>query len=240
MQMEIEPNAATARYTYHWFTVWTAVSGEDITIQYKTINGAHTARADQLELFAMDLDDGLAEDIDWKYVEDATPVSLTTSFASRASSSITPATAGDDWLVMGTGTHTGVTEPSRSVDIKLFRSGEASSDQPEFIEEAGDTVNDALQHTMFRVYNLGSASNTFTIQSASVGGNSGTYQSSAIFLMNLDRFKQDYEQYTEAQIDLSNTAYATEVQTLSLSLSCPNDVWTMGSFAFDGNSAGLY
>ncbi|HEY8110893.1 MAG TPA: hypothetical protein VIG05_08510, partial [Candidatus Nitrosotenuis sp.] len=236
-EMVVEPMSTSTRTTYNWFTVWTA-TGEDISLQFKTV-GAHTVGADQISIFALNLSDDFIENIDWKYVEHTTSASLSTSFGSGASNSITPQIAGEDWLVMATASHSGIALGDR-LDARLARSGEASSDQPEFIQAAEDNVNDRMVHTLFRVFNLGSASNTFTLESSSVGGSSGTYQTSAVFLINLDKFKQDFESYTEANIDLSDLEYTTQVQTLSASLTCSSDIWTMGTFASDINIGDRY
>ncbi|MBI5145777.1 MAG: hypothetical protein HZA84_00990, partial [Thaumarchaeota archaeon] len=237
-EMVVNPTSTTTRTTYHWFTVWTATN-EDINLQFKTRLGSHTVGADQITMFALNLSDDFIENVDWKYAEDTTSASLTTSFGSRASTSITPQTAGDDWLVMSTASHSGLAA-TRQLDVRLARSGEASSNQPEFIQQGADATNDKMAHTPFRVFNLSSTSNTFTLESRSIGGSSGTYQSSAVFLINLDKFKQDFASYTETNIDLSATDYGTEVQTLSTSLTCQSDVWVMGTFASDVNAAALY
>ncbi|WP_148550683.1 LamG domain-containing protein [Candidatus Nitrosotenuis cloacae] len=238
-EMIVEPQTTTTRTTYHWFTVWTAESGQDVKLQFRTLIGTDTVGADQITMFALNLSDDLVEDQDWKYVTNTTPASLSTTFGSRASATITPSTPGEDWLVMGTATHTGFASGD-DLNIRLARSGEATSSQPDFRQETEDLTNDIMLHSPFRVFNLGSASNTFTVESASVGGSSGTHQSSAIFLINLDKFKQDYSSYTEANLDLSATNYATEVQTLSATIACPADVWAMGTFATDMNTAGIY
>ncbi len=52
---------------YSYFTVWTAAN-EDISLQFRADEAdGDDVEADQVTIFAMNLDDGLVEDQDWYY-----------------------------------------------------------------------------------------------------------------------------------------------------------------------------
>ena len=57
------PSSAETHVTYTWFTVWDAVAGEDVKLQFK--RSAGTVGADQITMFAMNLEDDLTENTNW-------------------------------------------------------------------------------------------------------------------------------------------------------------------------------
>src|SRR3990172_11715647 len=96
-------SAILNKATYTWFTVWTAVSGEGVKLQFRTLNSGHTVGADQITIFAMTLSDYLREKNDWYYNEvvATTAIDTTTwSTTNNAAVTFTPLVAGNDWLVM--------------------------------------------------------------------------------------------------------------------------------------------
>jgi hypothetical protein len=72
-------NSATTRRTpYFWWTVWTAVSGEDINIQYSgNIHNVGAPSLDFIVLLAINLSDDVTENTDWFSAERSTDDALT-------------------------------------------------------------------------------------------------------------------------------------------------------------------
>jgi hypothetical protein len=91
--------------------------------------------------------------------------------------------------------------------------------------------------SLARVFSLGNASNTF----AEYGSESAvevTRLHSGVFALNLDKFRNHAFAYTEADVSLSATNYATLLESLSITPDVTGDVWVGGYFGFDvGNVA---
>lgn len=224
------------RGTFLWFIVWTAISGEAVTLEFAVDNAANTANLDQASLFAMNLSDDLAENTDWFFNEVATDLALTTTFQAGAAVTFTPA-AGQDWLILSF-SNIDPSINSRAMTTRISRSGEVASTLPTASVEATSAAA-AITGMVFglaRVFNLGAASNTFTEESASVGGNAHTRLHSAIFALNLNKFAQHANAYTEASVALSTTDYATELQTIDITPAVAGDVWFGAYWGFDFNS----
>jgi hypothetical protein len=88
-EQEFANSSSTRRTPYFWWTVWTAVSGEDINVQYcGNVAQGPTAALDFIVLVAINLSDDVTENTDWAYAERATDDALTTT---------------SDWLVLTNG-----------------------------------------------------------------------------------------------------------------------------------------
>jgi hypothetical protein len=229
---------STRRTPYFWWTVWTAVSGEDVNIQYRgNPNSAPTASLDFIILIAINLSDDVTENTDWVYAERTTDDALTTTPLAGASITFTPGSA-SDWLVLTNGQYT-MCADTISYISKMETSGEASSSLAEARREmiaAGEATRFNVV-SLARVFALGAASNTF----AEYGSESAvevTRTHSRVFALNLDKFRNHAFAYTEADVSLSATNYATLLQTLSITPDVTGDVWVAGYFGFDvGNVA---
>lgn len=237
-EMSMEPRSSPNQYhQYMWFTVWTAVASEGVKMQFKIESGSHTVGADQVTLFSMEISEDLTEDTDWFFNENTTSTSLTSSWSTtnNATRTFTPGVANDHWLVM---TRSQITPGSTSnnFESRMERTGEASSTEPLLTIEGEDTTNDRQLHTIMRVFTLGNASNTFTEQSRNDQTSNGTRNYSGLFILNLDKFEDRNDVYTAAEVTLSATDFATQVQTLSMTPTQVGDVWIMGWWAFDAGA----
>jgi hypothetical protein len=152
-------SASTRRTPYFWWTVWTAVSGEDINLQYRSNSSNNpTASLDFIVLLAINLSH---ENTDWVYAERSTDDALTTTFLDGASITFTPGSA-SDWLVLTNGQYTSSADTVSHIS-RLQRSGEASSSVPEARREmiaAGESTRRS-QVSLARIFSLGASSNTF-------------------------------------------------------------------------------
>jgi hypothetical protein len=219
---------STRRTPYFWWTVWTAVSGEDFNIQYRSnASNVPTVSLDFIVLLVINLSDDVTENTDWAYAERTTDDALTTTPLAGASITFTPGSA-SDWLVLTNGQYA-MSADTISYISKMERSGEASSSLPEARREmiaAGETTRFNVV-SLARVFALGAASNTF----AEYGSESAvdvTRLHSRVFALNLDKFRNHAFAYTEADVSLSATNYATQLQTISITPDVTGDVWAGG------------
>src|SRR5262249_4018727 len=68
--------SASMQWAYGWFTVWTAVPGEAIKLQFRRLEYLGIAQVNRIAMLAINLSDDLAENTDWAFAEDATDVTL--------------------------------------------------------------------------------------------------------------------------------------------------------------------
>ena len=95
---EADSSNAAYKHSYFWFTVWTAVSGEDIGMEiYRSGN---TSRAEDISLVMINVDQ-LITDGDFQYDIDTTGGTLTTTPTAKSGFDWSPGTADDTWWVMG-------------------------------------------------------------------------------------------------------------------------------------------
>lgn len=228
---EIEIQDVDSRGTWFFFTVWTAIASEDIKVQL--LRRAGLAQIDQVTMFALEISEELTENTDWFFDEDITNLLLTTTFstANNAEITFTPPNAGDDWLILASGTiaNNAFTD---AMESRIKRSGEASDVATQVSREV-EGVFDIYQQTMARIFNLGNASNTFTQQSRNAIANRFTNQRtrSVIFAINLSKFTEHSFNYTQGEIDPVDTPdFGTEVQTNSITPTNLTDVWCFGYF----------
>ena len=237
-----EPNDTSNRTQYSYFTVWTAVANEDIKLQFITMTGAQTIEADQITMFALEISEDFTEGSDWHFNEvvASTILSTSPSTSNNATITFTPPVAGNDWLVISDGAID--TDALNIVyTSRTARSGEATSTTPRTAQEGEDAVQDFYVQTLFRVFNLGSASNTFEQEAFKSGtqGPNATREYSSIFAINLNRFKSHSFAYTDGTILLDTTdnlATSTQVQTDTLAPLTAGFTWIMGSFVTGGNA----
>jgi hypothetical protein len=228
--------SASMQWAYGWFTVWTAVSGEAIKLQFRTPGELGTAQVDRIAMLAINLSDNFVENTDWAFAEDATDVTLTTAFTDGASVTVTPAGA-SDWLVLTSAQGPGANGGAALALTRINRSGEAASVLPEARVEV-TLMGDQMPMTLARVFALTAASNTFTEQSATSANGWGIVRThSSVFILNLSKFKVHASAYTEPDLALSATAYATQLQTLSITPTVASNVWIGAYWGFDRNDA---
>lgn len=235
--LSIEPASTNQRTIYPWLTVWTAVSGEGLKVQFKNDDGVTTAGADNMVFSAIRISQ-LVQNTDWFYTSNVTPTGLTSTFQDGATVTFTPGTAGD-YLVF---TLSQVTGPSgaQAIQSRQSRSGEASSTDPTSQIEGEDPTNDVQQHLLGCVYSLGTSSNTFTEQTRTLSGTTGTRTSSKVLILRLASFRSAAAAYTAAQLDSSaGGAFSDLIQTTSVAPAVSGDVLCLGSFLWVCNGLGL-
>jgi len=237
-----EPNAVATRSQYSYHTVWTAIASEGVKMQFKTTNAAQTVSADQTTLFALEISEKFTEGVDWhsSQILATTTLATTPSTANNATITFTPPVAGNDWLVISGGC---VDTDALNINYisRTARSGEATSTSPSTSQEGEDASLDLYVQTLFRVFNLGNASNTFEQEAFKSGsqGPAATREYSSIFAINLNKFSSHSNVYTDGGITLDTTddlSTSTQVQTDTLAPSIAGNTWVLGSFVTGGNA----
>lgn len=232
----LEPSNANKRYNYSWFKVWTAVGGEAIDFQISCSNVAATVGADQICIFAMRLDADLIENTDWFFNEVATDSALTTTPLDGASVTFTP-TVSTNWLVLSTA-QLDVDSLTVNYATRIQPSGTYSDAVPKWSRE-GEDVAETFIATLGRVFeDVGAVSQTFKEQSFNEVGNSGNRLHSAIFALNLNRFRTKAHIYDPSNDELGTILWDDLLGNLSIFPDSTGDVWIVLSGIFDLNSAG--
>jgi len=211
--------ASESDFPYHWFTVWTAVAGEAITVQLGRITGSggSTAGIDNSFLFAMRLDVDLVENVDWFFSEDATDEALTASLTTGASITFTPLNS-SDWLVVGN-CYVDVATTANHIITSIYGSTIVSP----YGQSKPTNTADLIIFTSARVVNLPASSITWTEQSL---GDTNTRLHSSIFAINLNKFKEHAFAWTEGSAAIVQTPdFGTQLQTVGITLSVASDLF---------------
>lgn len=225
----VEPSGASDYYGYLWFTVWTAVAGEGIKLQHRTVSAAHTVSTDDVTLVAIKLSADLVENTDWFFNLNTTPTALTTTPTSFAFVNFTPAIS-SDWLVLGfMQTDTATLTVSQIARIKWTIAPPLTSETVPLVEqEPEDATNDAFLLSLARVYSLeAGVASTFSIEGylSGTGAAGDGHLKSAVFALNLNKFAVHSSVWTPGTVSLSSTDFATQVQTLGITPLIAGDVW---------------
>lgn len=232
-----EPEGGTTpKMQYSWFTVWTAVSGEAINLRLLPRDAAVVYGVQHIKMLAVDLTE-LIEGTDWYYNEVAanTVLDAADSATNNATVGFTPAVAGQDYLVLSSARMQEVSI-SLSYISKLVSTGTYASAVPSARREGEDAVSfGKVLWTMGRVYKaLGAVAQTFTEKSSlNAAGTTEARTHSKVFALNLDRLQKQASAYTEAGTDLSATAFATQLQSVTLTPDIAGDVLVLSYWTFD-------
>ena len=232
-----EPGTVESPQTFAFMAVHTAVSGEDIELQVNSQDGSpitvHLAT-----IVAIEISEELTEGVDWHYNENntstAVPAEPTYTTTNNAIITFTPPNAGDTWLIITQALIQG-DSGTQEYQMRLKRTGEASENDPQMQQETEtpDTPDQILLHVA-KALTLGNASNTFENEVTSIDIANGFRLSSAVFALNLSKFKNFVANYTLAGIAIDSTnnfANATEIATADLTPSGTDDVFLFTSFA---------
>jgi len=220
------------RMVYAWWTIWTAVATETITVEFNTANSANTVGIDQIGIFVVNLADDLAENTDWFYAEDTGPDTISTTPIDGASITFTPGEA-SDWLVLSLTCHDFVTTGAE-LTSNIDRSGEASSTLPRLIQRH-PIGNAQMPFALGRVFALTAVSNTFKEVSVTDIVATNKREQSQIFALNLNKFKDHVSaanSYTAGPTALSAANY-TELKSVSITPTVQSNLWIGTSFLYD-------
>lgn len=224
----------TNRHNYQRTRVWTAVSSEAIEVQFKSrLGGANVASANFVQITVIDLNDLSASD--WCYSELSTDDAMSTSFEDGAACTFTPGTASHDWLVLGDAYVDYAAQAANYVTVRLT---DGTNVLPQAQIDIPNTALDEIGIGLMRVYTLAASSQTLKIQYKVSASTTANHLHSAVFALDLNKFRNHAFAYTEAGANLSATDYATAVQTISITPDVQGDVWIGSYWSCDRNSSG--
>ena len=235
-QYVIEPPNPAKRFNYAWFKVWTAVGGEAIDFQISCSDVAQTVGADQITIFAMRLDADLIENTDWFFNELGTDGALSTTPLDGASVTFTP-TVSTNWLVLSTA-QLQVSSLTVNYATRIQPSGTYTDPSSKWSRE-GEDVAETFVATVGRVFeDVGAVSQTFKEQSFNEVGNSGNRLHSAIFALNLNRFRTKAHVYDNSEAELGTIDWDDLFANLAIVPDSTGDVWILASGIYDLGQAG--
>ena len=216
------------KYPYFWFTVWTAVAGEDITLQ-AYYDGTNNGEYEDLTLVAINAED-LQTNNDLKYDIQTTGGSLTTSMVNKASITWTPENAGDTWWVMGYGQMDTIS----TVDKDFFNAQldiDAGSTTVGTSHIEGENTADTPIQGYGWATTFTAASHTAAIQmSDTVATNGQEWDAAGIFALRLNVFEDFDASATTGQTQQTYTAstWITDEESIAL------DPTSTGDFSIAG------
>jgi len=251
-EMSFSHRAGAGTFQYHYFTIWTAVSGEDLTMQFKNEFSAREFEADQLSITAISLEDFI-ENEDWFFDVRTTQDTLQcivfsasacdpTGDWTQTNPSITFTTNGsDDWLVMAS---SNIHPQSRSNEMQTRINFDNTLFTPEHRVAGDDSEKDRQVHFLARVYTPSATSHTFETEASqdiaqnvtppTAFPNLGTRDYSHIFAINLDKFEYHADNYIATVTVTSTSGYGT--QSNSMMVDPPNTIDTfIMSYAIHDN-----
>ena len=222
-----EPASATTnRIPYFYWEEWTAVSGEAITLQFRTTSASHTIGADQTVMAWIDI-----TNLTYSINRVSTNDDLSATFLDGASVTF-DGTSGDDWLLL----HLARLDPAVAtvqIESQAVLSGTAWTGNLTS-REPGD-ANDFVLATSGRGIALTStASHTFKEQSREETDSAGTRTHSKVFAMKLTGVFVDISKvYSQTTEDYQTGSFGDLLSTLSHTKTAPNGDVLILSFCRD-------
>lgn len=241
-QFSLEPpNGSTAKGSnYLWFTVWPALTSEDISLKIRTSTSTIAIGADNTTLTSLRLDEYLVENTDYFFVTSSVTSSLGTSPLSGASITFTPS-AGTDWLVMTTA-QLRVSSLVVNYGSLISASGTYNTTTPSASREGEDAVNTHVITLVRPFLGLAAIPQTFHEASFNLVGASGQRYYSSIFALNLSKFRNYLAEYTDTQVAMQAADWGTVFPPSTSSILTPDvssDIYTITSAVWNPNALGL-
>ncbi len=218
--------------TYSWFTVWTAVSGEGIKLQWKSSSANNDLRMDEYSLISIEISEDLTENTDWFYDNVTASTALTTSWSTSNNAEITfTPSETSDWLVMTNDVlHT--TSITSNYEHRINSTGTITEVQPEISREGESSSEELVKH-LYRPYTLDAESNTFTAESRNDAETSGTREFSKVFALNLENFVDNEYTWIEAQKAYTGLVFNTNLDSDTITPTSEGDFFVTAGYVLD-------
>ncbi len=184
---------------YHYWTVWQAVSGEDIRIEVTQPTAVATdVYTEEYEAFIINLSDDLSEGTDWSYQAETHSGDVPDSWTPGAS--VTFDGANHDWLVLGLCRFVlNGTASYYAIRTEDFTDGKVYSQ----IAYLGADVNDYRPiMNMVGLTNVG-PNHTVGVTAMSTSANRHDWSDSKIFVLDLNKFQDHWTGYSTTSVSLS-------------------------------------
>lgn len=220
---------------YSYPEIWTAVSGEDIHLEYACGNAADTITADNVEIIAIDIN-SLTSGTDYIYSYDGTTEAFSSnSWTTTNNASVSPPSTGT-WLIEGF-SRCNLSDTSVSLESRITSSGDFNENVPISHFEVGFASTEYVLTHLSRAFVLTTASNTFTQEARKVVTYaSGNRTHSKMIALKLDIFDDFATTWDATGATLSTTAYATQLASISVAPSTASDIFAQGQATQDTGS----
>ena len=232
-QSEIAFASSEVKNSYLWWTKWTAVASEDITLEVYQGDSAANVYVDMQSIIAIPLT-GIANEHDINTTQTAS----TTTYADGASITFTPASAGN-YLVLGRVTF----NPSGDFDYCYANLNNSlpNTDDPaniECIRRADEVVADESARVMsiLKVVSLGTSEVTLKMQHRE-GTDEPEHHESEIIAIRTDAFPEFQHDYAPL-LDAGTDVYDLELGSVSITPASESDVVFLAFFINDANNSG--
>lgn len=191
---EAMSTTVTEGFQYSWFAVFTQPgTTEDLIVQVMTESSAQTVSTRGGRVIQwIRLDEDLTQDEDWFYNENNTDAALAagTAFTTRASISLDPPAAGDDWLILARERVDWNSAGASQLTVRLV--SDPSGSPTLLSRELWNPKDPTDRHTCmvaWLVSDHGDAAITYGIQEAAPS-TTPRHKQSAVFAINLNKFAE--------------------------------------------------
>ncbi len=187
-------------HAYSYWTVWTAVSGQDIHVEISQSGTVGTnVRTEEYEAFAINLEDGLTENADWFYQTETHSGNLPTTWGTfpGIGASVTFDGGNDDWMILGFGRFLS-DATSNQYKMRIYDVNTTLNYCQ--TRHATEDINDYRPHMIIAgIENVGS-NHTVRVEATNHTANTNDWTNSKIFALNLNKFKDHWIGYSTAGV----------------------------------------
>jgi hypothetical protein len=203
-------SASYVGHGYHYFTVWTAVSNENLYFALQAVTSSTTARSQEFSVMWINLSDDVTENTDWRYATASPAGNAPTSYGSSSGASLTFNGNGDDWLILG---HTHWLIDSTTADHFM----QINFDSAGYSQTEYDDDNAADEDSKMGMYvaNAWSGSKTVKVDYQTDTSSSDDCNYTQIFALRLEAFNDHWGGYGTSAVSISSTGSWVETYTKS-------------------------
>ena len=234
--MKREPVTANTCQSYTFIGRITAGSdGGGLAFEQKSV-ATKTVRTQYLSMLLIDVSN--LETSDYFYANNTTAATHTTTYADRASLTVSSPTADDTYLMFGwVATDTNHLGKNALMRMQVTQGVDPVRNYPEISYE-GEDFTEVLNWWICRPYTMSSSSATFTIQTKDddLTGDENEYLESTIFGLRLDAFENFNSAYTEDETTSTSTSFI-ELESFSFTPDSTGDVIVAACSVFDADGA---
>lgn len=211
-----DPVAANGGFWAFWMYRFTQPSTpEAITLE---LQGESTGVITSLmsQIVAIQLTDYLTENTDFYWNEVTTDYVTTATMASQAAVTFTP-NGTDDWLIIGQANQLQASGQTTNVEMRINDSvGGTNTPFLSMEGEDPDAGDEARCVGLIRMFTPSAASRTFAMQFRHTGAETFTIASSRLLALNLNKFQQRINNYTDGVQSPAASPTFTTIATASV------------------------
>ena len=195
--------AAHCGHAYNYWTVWDAVSGEDISVEVSTPGTGLTVRTEEYEAFVINLEGDLVENTDWFYQAATHSGDLPTTWgiAPGIGAGVTFDGGNDDWMILGFGRFlSDATSNQYCMRIYDVTTGLDYCQT----RHATENVNDYRPHMIVAGIENAGSNHTVRVEAINITANTNNWSHSKVFALNLNKFKDHWIGYSTTGVSITS------------------------------------